>query len=83
MHEEYTGRLLEDGHISIPKEVVDKLKIGRGSRLRVTVEVEKGASKDAILSFAGMLSGLTGEEEERFDESVKRRSLFETRKAQI
>jgi hypothetical protein len=30
-----------------------------------------------LLSFAGMLSGLTGEEEERFDESVKRRSFFE------
>jgi bifunctional DNA-binding transcriptional regulator/antitoxin component of YhaV-PrlF toxin-antitoxin module len=83
MQEEYTGKLLEDGHISIPKEIIDKLKIGRGSKLRVTVEVEKGASKDAILSFAGMLSDLTGEEEKRFDESVKRRSLFQMRKAQI
>ena len=27
MQEEYTGTLLEDGHISIPKEIIDKLKI--------------------------------------------------------
>jgi bifunctional DNA-binding transcriptional regulator/antitoxin component of YhaV-PrlF toxin-antitoxin module len=42
MQEGYTGRLLEDGHISIPKEIVDKLKIDRGSKLRVTVKIEKG-----------------------------------------
>jgi hypothetical protein len=29
MQEEYTGTLLEDGHISIPKEIVDKLNIGK------------------------------------------------------
>ena len=43
MQEEYTGTLLEDGHISIPKEIIDKLKITRGSRLHVTVvKVAKG-----------------------------------------
>jgi bifunctional DNA-binding transcriptional regulator/antitoxin component of YhaV-PrlF toxin-antitoxin module len=83
MQEEYTGTLLEDGHISIPKEIVDKLNIGKGSKLRVTVSVEKGVSKDTILSYAGMLSDLTGEQEKRFDESVKRRSFFQNRKAQI
>jgi hypothetical protein len=83
MQEEYTGRLLEDGHISIPKEIIDKLKISRRSKLRVTVEVEKGASRDAILSYAGMLSDLTLEQEKQFDECVKRRSLFQKRKAQI
>ena len=25
MQEEYTGTLLEDGHISIPQEIIDKL----------------------------------------------------------
>ena len=42
MQEEYTGTLLEDGHISIPHEIVDKLKIYKGSKLRVTVKVEGG-----------------------------------------
>ncbi len=83
MQEEYTGTLLDDGHISIPKEIVDRLKIGRGSKLRVTVSVENEASKNTILSYAGLLSDLTGEEEKRFDESIKRRSLFQDRKAQI
>ena len=73
---EITVDLLEDGHISIPQEIVDKLKIDRGSKLRVTVEVEKGISKDTILSYAGLLSDLTCEEEKRFDESVKRRSFY-------
>ena len=75
MQEEYTGILLEDGHISIPQEIIDKLKIDRGSKLRVTVKVEKGISKEKILSFAGLLSDLTGDERKQFDETVKRRSL--------
>jgi bifunctional DNA-binding transcriptional regulator/antitoxin component of YhaV-PrlF toxin-antitoxin module len=75
MQEEYTGTLLEDGHISIPQEIIDKLKIDRGSKLRVTVEVQKGLSKGKILSYAGLLSDLTGEERKRFDETVKRKSL--------
>jgi hypothetical protein len=83
MQEEYTGTLLEDGHISIPQEIIDKLKIDRGSKLRVTVSVERGVSRNAILSYAGLLSDLTDEQEKRFDESVKRRSFFQSRKAQI
>jgi CxxC motif-containing protein len=83
MQEEYTGTLLEDGHISIPQEIVDKLKIYRGSKVRVTVKVERGISKEKILSYAGLLSDLTGEEQKRFDESIKRRSLFGKRKAKI
>jgi hypothetical protein len=65
MQEEYTGTLLEDGHISIPKEIVDKLNRGKGSKLRVTVSVEKGVSKNTILSYAGLLSDLTGEQEKK------------------
>ena len=83
MQEEYTGTLLEDGHISIPQEIIDKLKIYRGSKIRVTVKVEREISKEKILSYAGLLSDLTGEEQKRFDESIKRRSLFGQRKAKI
>ena len=75
--------MLEDGHISIPKEIIDKLKIDRGSKLRVTVEVEKGSSRDTILSYAGMLSDLTEEQEKRFDESVKRRRFFQNTRAEV
>ena len=51
--------------------------------MRVTVKVEREISKEKILSYAGLLSDLTGEEQKRFDESIKRRSLFEQRKATI
>lgn len=83
MQEEYTGTLLEDGHIHIPQEIIDKLKIYRGSKVRVTVKVERKISKEKILSYAGLLSDLTGKEQKRFDESIKRRSFFEQRKAKI
>lgn len=83
MQEEYTGTLLEDGHIHIPQEIIDKLKIYKGSKVRVTVKVEREISKEKILSYAGLLSDLTEEEQKRFDESIKRRSLFEQRKAKI
>ena len=83
MQEEYTGRLLEDGHLSIPKEIVNKLNIDRGSKLRVTVKVEGKVKKENILAYAGLLSDLTEEEDRRFDESIKRRSLFGQRKAEI
>ena len=46
MQEEYTGTLLEDGHISIPQEIIDKLNINRGSKLRVIVEVKKSSIKE-------------------------------------
>jgi bifunctional DNA-binding transcriptional regulator/antitoxin component of YhaV-PrlF toxin-antitoxin module len=84
MQEEYTGTLLEDGHISIPKEIVEKLKITSGSRLHVTVvKVAKEISKEKILSYAGLLSDLTEQEQRRFDEDTERRNLFGKRKAEI
>ena len=83
MQEEYTGTLLEDGHISIPREVIERLRIGKGSKLRVTIMVEKGTSKDRILSYAGLLSGLTEKEEKQFNEAVERRSLFRDRKPEL
>ena len=79
MQEEYTGRLLEDGHLYIPKKIINKLKIDKGSKLRVTVK----AQKEKILAYAGLLSDLTEEEVKRFDESIKRRSFFGERKVEI
>jgi hypothetical protein len=83
MQEEYAGRLLEDGHLSIPKEVIDKLKINKASRLRVRVEVEGKPKKEKILGYAGLLSDLTEEEVKRFDDSIRRRSFFGERKVEI
>ena len=76
MQEEYTGTLLEDGHISIPPEIVNRLQIRKGSKLRIRVEPEKTSNKDRILHYAGLLSDLSDEEEKKFEESVQRRSLL-------
>lgn len=83
MREQYKGRLLDDGHLPIPKVVVDKLKIDRKSRLCITVDVEKTSKKDKILSYAGLLSDLTEEEEKKLNEGIGRKSLFGQRKAEI
>ncbi|MCD6264615.1 MAG: hypothetical protein J7K02_01435 [Deltaproteobacteria bacterium] len=83
MQEEYAGRLLDDGHLSIPKEVIDKLKINKWSRLRVRVEVQGEPKKEKILGYAGLLSDLTEEEVKRFDDSIRRRSFFGERKVEI
>ena len=45
MQKEYKGRLLDDGHLSIPKEIVNKLKINKNTRLRVIISVEKKQKK--------------------------------------
>lgn len=83
MQEEYIGTMLEDGHISIPQEIVNRLQIRKGNKLRIKVELEKANTKDTILAYAGLLSDLSDDEERKFDESVQRRSLFEKRKTDI
>ena len=83
MQVQYKGKLLNDGHLSIPKEIIDKLKIGKRTNLRITVDVEKNPDKNKILSYAGLLSDLTDEENERFNQGIKRRSLFGQREIKI
>ncbi len=83
MQEEYSGRLMEDGRLSIPKGIIEKLNISRESTLRVTVRVVKKTKKEKILAYAGLLSDMTKKEEKRFGESIKRRSLFGQKEATI
>jgi len=83
MQEEYSGRLMEDGRLSIPKGIIEKLNISRESTLRVTVRVVKKTKKEKILAYAGLLSDMTQKEEKRFGESIKRRSLFGQKEATI
>jgi len=83
MQEQYIGRLLEDGHLSIPKEIIEKLKINKESKIHVVVQVRGQSKKDKILSYAGLLSDLSEEEERQFNESIKRRNMFEKRKIDL
>ena len=83
MQEQYIGRLLEDGHLSIPKEIIEKLRIDKNSAINVIVRVREPNKKEKIMSYAGLLSGLSEEEEKQFDEAIKRRDLFEKRKMDL
>jgi len=83
MQEEYSGRLLKNGHLSIPKGIIDKLNISKDSNLRVTVQVVNKPKKARILAYAGLLSDLTQEEDRQFNKSIKRSSLFEERKVEL
>ena len=76
MQVQYKGKLLDDGHLSIPKNIVNKLKINKETELSVTVNVENNPKKKKILSYAGMLSDLTEEEERRFSQGCVRKSIF-------
>ena len=81
MQEEYSGRLMEDGRLSIPKGIIEKLNISRESTLRVTVRVVKKTKKEKILAYAGLLSDMTKKEEKRFGESIKRRSPLRAKRS--
>ena len=59
MQEEYSAKLLENGHLSIPKGIIDKLNISKNSNLRVTVKVLNKQKKARILAYAGLLSDVT------------------------
>lgn len=83
MQEEYSGKLLDDGHLSIPKAIINKLKINRESSLRVSVRVVKKAKRERILAYAGLLSDLTQQEGSCFDESIERKSLFGRREVDV
>jgi len=83
MQEEYSGKLLDDGHLSIPKVIIDRLKINRESSLRVSVRVVKKSKREKILAYAGLLSDLTPQEDTCFDDSVERRSLFGRREVDV
>ncbi len=83
MQEEYSGRLLKNGHLSIPKGIIDKLNIRKDSNLRVTVKVVNKPKKARILAYAGLLSDLTQQEDRQFNKSIKRSRLFEQRKVEL
>ena len=83
MQEEYIGRLLEDGHLSIPKDIVNKLKIDKDSELHVVVKIAEQAKRAKILSYAGLLADLSPEEENQLSASMRRKSMFGQRKTEL
>ena len=71
----FKGKYLEDGHLPIPKEVVDSLLLRRGEEVRVMVEKGK-FDKEGFLKLFGIWKDKSEEEINIFREIVKEREMF-------
>jgi len=71
----FKAKYLEDGHLSIPKEVVDSLLLRRGEEVRVMVEKGK-FDKESFLKLFGIWKDKSEEEMNIFREIVKEREMF-------
>ena len=71
----FKGKYLEDGHLSIPKEVVDSLLLIRGEEVRVMVEKGK-FDREGVLTLFGIWKDKSEEEINIFREIVKEREMF-------
>ncbi len=71
----FKAKYLEDGHLSIPKEVVDSLLLRRGEEVRVMVEKGK-FDKEGFLNLFGIWKDKSDEEINIFRKIVKEREMF-------
>jgi hypothetical protein len=71
----FKAKYLEDGHLSIPKEVVDSLLLRRGEEVRVMVEKGK-FDKEGFLNLFDIWKNKSEEEINIFREIVKEREMF-------
>ncbi len=77
MNKEYISKLLEDGHLFIPEDIVRELGINNDMPIRVSIRVDEKITGKDILQYAGWLSDMTREDEEKFKEATKRRPFFQ------
>ena len=71
----YIAEYLNDGQLSIPKEIVDRLSLKKGKKLRVIVEASRFDKKD-ILGYFGIWKDKSAEEIKIFSDIIKERSHF-------
>jgi bifunctional DNA-binding transcriptional regulator/antitoxin component of YhaV-PrlF toxin-antitoxin module len=71
----FKAKYLKDGHLSIPKGVVDSLLLRRGEEVRVVIEKEK-FDKKGFLSLFGIWRDKSEEEIHLYREIVKERERF-------
>lgn len=79
----YEGELIEELKELSEAEQAKLLKLVRFLREEIFPESSRSTDKAAVLRHAGLLSDLTPEEEQRFAEAVRRRSLFGDRQARL
>lgn len=71
----FKAKYLENGHLSIPKEVVDSLLLRRGEEIRVMIEKRK-FDKEGFLNLFGIWKNKSEEEINIFREIFKEREIF-------
>jgi len=71
----YIAEYLNDGHLSIPKEIADRLSLKKGKKLRVIVEASK-FNKNNILEYFGIWKDKSAEEIKIFNDIVTERKYF-------
>jgi hypothetical protein len=71
----FKAKYLEDGHLSIPKDVVASLLLRKGEEVRVLIEREK-FDKKGFLSLSGIWKDKSEEEIHLYQEMMKEREMF-------
>ncbi|HGJ67025.1 TPA: hypothetical protein ENS27_16825 [bacterium] len=71
----FTSKYLNNGHLSIPKELVNTLALRRGSKIRVVIEASKFAKTDFIKLF-GIWSNKSEEEIKIYKDILEERKRF-------
>ena len=71
----FKARYLEDGHLSIPKDVAASLLLKKGDELRVAIGKE-GFDKRGFLSLSGIWKDKSEEEIHLYREIMKERERF-------
>lgn len=71
----YTAEYLNDGHLSIPKEISDRLSLKNGKKIRVIIEASRFDKRDFLALF-GIWRDKTAEEIKIFKDILKERKHF-------
>jgi hypothetical protein len=78
----FKGKYLDNGHLSVPKEVVTSLLLKRGEEVRVMIEKEK-FDREGFFGLFGIWKDKSEKEIGIFREILKERNLFERGEVKI
>lgn len=71
----FRAKYLKDGHLSVPKIIVNNLLLRKGEEVRVMIEKDK-FDKEAFLNLFGIWKDKTEEEVDLYREILKERETF-------
>jgi len=71
----YKAKYLKDGHLSIPREVVNALLLRKGEEVRVMIDKER-FDREAFLNLFGIWKDKSEEEIDVYKEILKEREVF-------